>query len=245
MKVSKKQKKATRQKIIRAAVELMAEHGLKSTTMQKIARQASIGDATIYNYFPTKEAILLAYYSDRLEDCMVRIEAIEDFPEYSLAEKLQGFFETSLELYLPDREFVGKTFSAVFFTFSLDRKPLQALRERFTEMLHTIFQGAVEAEEIPAPVFKNLIYQLFWEYYLGVVFYWLEDRSDQFNQTSLLIDQSLDLACAVLKAGLVNKVFDLAAFLFRHHILNRLDFLTQPFEAVHVFKRRIMADDNE
>ena len=217
----------------------MTEKGLKAATMQKIARAASIGDATIYNYFPTKEAILLAYYEDRLEDCLVCLSSIEGFAEYTLQEKLQSFMETSLDLFLPDREFVAETFRQVFFSFSLDRKPLQSFRTRFSDAMHGFFVSAIEAGEIPEVVFKDMVYQIFWEYYLGVVLYWLKDRSEGFNLTSQLLDQSLSLACAVLQAGIINKLFDIGAFLFRNHVLSRLDLLTKPAEVVQTFGSRL------
>ena len=239
MKVSREQKEQNRQRIIMAAAELITEKGVKAATMQKISRLAKLGDATIYNYFPTKNAIFLAYYGDRLEDCLERLRAIEGFDEYTLSEKLQSFMETSFDLYLADREFVAQSFKIVFFSFSLDRKPLQPLQGRFTEILHEFFRTAVEAGEIPELVFKDMVYQIFWEYYLGMVLYWLKDRSDQFNQTSQLIDQSLSLLYAVLQAGVFNKLFDLAAFLFRNHVLSRLDLITRPAEAVHMIKNML------
>ena len=80
-----------------------------------IARQAGLGDATIYNYFPTKEAIVYAYYEEQLDESVKRLRVIPDFNEYSLQEQLQAFFETQLELFLPDREFVDISFRTSLF----------------------------------------------------------------------------------------------------------------------------------
>ncbi len=245
MKVSREQKEQNRQRIIRAATELITEKGVKAATMQKISRLAALGDATIYNYFPTKNAILLAYYGDRLEDCIERLQVIEGFDEYTLSEKLQSFMETSFDLYLADREFVAQSFKTVFLSFSLDRKPLQPLQGRFSEVLHEFFRTAEETGEIPGMVFKDVLYQLFWEYYLGMVLYWLKDQSEQFNQTSQLLDQSLGLIYAVLQAGVFNKLFDLVTFLFRNHVLSRLDLLTRPAEAVHILKNMLREGADE
>jgi AcrR family transcriptional regulator len=41
---------------------LVAEHGLRSVTMSKIAEMTGIGRATLYKYFPDVEAILLAWH---------------------------------------------------------------------------------------------------------------------------------------------------------------------------------------
>ncbi|MHC1712231.1 MAG: TetR/AcrR family transcriptional regulator [Solidesulfovibrio sp.] len=66
MKISEEQKRKNRDEIIRAAVDAITEKGMKGATMREIAKKAGLGDATIYNYFPTKEAIVYAYYEDQL-----------------------------------------------------------------------------------------------------------------------------------------------------------------------------------
>ena len=53
MKVSKKEKAKTRIKILEASVDVITEKGFKSASMREIARHAGVGDATIYNYFPS------------------------------------------------------------------------------------------------------------------------------------------------------------------------------------------------
>ena len=42
---------------------LVAEHGLASVTMSRIAAETGIGRATLYKYFPDVEAILLAWHA--------------------------------------------------------------------------------------------------------------------------------------------------------------------------------------
>ena len=90
MKVNQKQRLATRKKIIDAAVGVIIEKGFKSATMREIAKQAGIGDATIYNYFPTKEAILYGYYEDRLASAVEQVGGIEGFAGYTFQEQLQS-----------------------------------------------------------------------------------------------------------------------------------------------------------
>ena len=107
-----------------------------------------------------------------------------------------------------------------------------------------IFQAAVEIGEIPEQLFNEIIYQLIWDYYIGMVTYWLNDQSDQFTDTSLLIDRSLDLACAFLKAGILNKFFNMASFLFKNHVLSRMDFFKDQIETVHRIKMEFIGDQH-
>ena len=128
MKISQDQKKANRKTILRAAAELIAEDGLKATTMRKIAKAAGVGDATIYNYFPTKEAILYGYYHDHMQTCVEALKSIPDFSTFTLQEQLQTFFDTSLNAYLPDRDFVAQTFRLVLLGTSRDWAKIKPIR---------------------------------------------------------------------------------------------------------------------
>ncbi|WBO61737.1 helix-turn-helix domain-containing protein [Streptomyces camelliae] len=46
--------------VLETAVALAAEHGLARVTMSHIAKEAGIGRATLYTYFPDVQSILIA-----------------------------------------------------------------------------------------------------------------------------------------------------------------------------------------
>jgi len=245
MKISNEQKQINRRNIIQAAVDLTIKKGFKSATMREIARQAGVGDATIYNYFPTKEAILFAYYDEHFSHCIERLRGIKDFSTYALQEQLQVFFETSLELYLPDREFVSASFKTIFFSMSQQYRQLKTIRDRFIMISKDMLEAAVEAQEIPDQVFQDVLLQLFWDYYIGIVLYWLADDSEMFTDTSVLVDKSLDLTCSLLKAGVANKLFDMATYLFKNHVVNRMQLIKDRVDTFHYVKREFMGAINE
>ena len=62
MKISKEKQIKVKKQILNCAIDLISDNGYKKTSMSKIAKKAKIGEATIYNYFPTKEHILFEYY---------------------------------------------------------------------------------------------------------------------------------------------------------------------------------------
>lgn len=240
MKISHKQKKINRLKIIGIAVDVMIESGFKSATMRAIAKKAEIGDATIYNYFPTKESILFAYYEEKLNACIEKLKKIDKFNEYTLNEQLQTFFNIQLELFLPDREFIELSFKKIFFSLTQNYTQLKPIRDVFNQIVNDMFKAAIEVKEIPEQVFQEMIDYLFWDYYVGIVLLWLNDKSDQFEDTDILIDKSLDLFCSVLKSGLVNKAVDILSYLFKNHILGRLDGFKKQIDTLQLIKREFM-----
>jgi len=244
MKISKAQKLINREKIIAATVELVTSKDLKSATMREIARSAGLGDATIYNYFPTKEAILYGYYEDKFDQVTKMLKTIEDFNEYTFQEQLQTFFETKLEILLADREFLEKTFKTTFFALSQHYSRIRPIKDKFMAIVEDMFEAAIEVGEIPDQVFRELTIQFFWEYYIGVVIYWLKDDSDQFKSTSILIDKTIDLACTTIRTGIGNKLFDMGIFLFKNHVLSRMDFIKDQVDTMHGIKKKFMEEKN-
>ncbi|MBI9088887.1 MAG: TetR family transcriptional regulator [Desulfobacterium sp.] len=240
MKISKEQKETNRRAIISAMVDIVTDQGFKAATMKKIARQSGLGDATIYNYFPTKEAILFGYYTDHFTACTQGLKRVTDLNEYSLQEQIQTFFETSFDLFLKDREFVALTFKQTFFSYSQNYKLLKPIRASFTAIIRDMVEAAAEVGEIPEQVFQEVIVQLFMDFYIAMTAYWIADRSDNFNDTAILIDKSLGLAVAMLKAGIANKVLDITVFLFRTHILNNLGAVKDGMETMRSIKRNFM-----
>lgn len=223
MKISAKSKAKNRKAILDATVDLVIEQGFRAATMRAIARKAGVGDATIYNYFPTKDAIFYAYYEDRFAAAAEGLEASQGLGWYSLQERLQALFEELLGVFLPDREFIQATFRPVFFSLPPNIREMKPIQAHFFAAVSRSFAAAREKGELEELVLEDLVVRLFWDYFLGVAAYWLRDESEQFSATSILIDKTMGLGCAVLKAGVVGKAIDIFAFLFRHHVVSLLD----------------------
>ena len=61
MSLREKKKIETRNKIFEIAGRLFKEKGFENTTVDEITREAGIGKGTFFNYYPTKEAILVDF----------------------------------------------------------------------------------------------------------------------------------------------------------------------------------------
>lgn len=240
MKISTKQKMENRRAILDAAVDLMIEKGFRAMSMRAVARKAGIGDATIYNYFPTKESLIHGYYLEALETAADSLARVEDYDSFTLRERLQVLFETILEGYLADREFVDETFSSVFFRPVPAGKGMRAIRARFLEIIKEQFEAVVESGELPDMMLKELVYHCIWDYFVAVTLYWLRDDSEQFSNTTVFIDKSLDLGYTMLKAGVLDKVTGLASFLFKSHVLSRIEVLMDERDTFSKLKEEFM-----
>ena len=71
-------RRAVRDATLDTAAALVAEHGLASVTMSKIAEETGIGRATLYKYFPDVEAILVAWHERQVTGHLEHLIAIRD-----------------------------------------------------------------------------------------------------------------------------------------------------------------------
>ncbi len=71
-------RRAVRDATLNTAAALVAEHGLASVTMSKIAEETGIGRATLYKYFPDVEAILVAWHERQVTSHLEHLIAIRD-----------------------------------------------------------------------------------------------------------------------------------------------------------------------
>jgi AcrR family transcriptional regulator len=66
--------------IMDATATLVAQQGLRSVTMSQIADGAGIGRATLYKYFPSVEAILLAWHERQIGAHLAQLAEVRDRP---------------------------------------------------------------------------------------------------------------------------------------------------------------------
>src|ERR1700688_1405907 len=63
-----------RERLFRAALDLFAQHGFADTTVEDITNSADVGKGTFFNYFPSKDHILLAFAEMQLAKLQSIIE---------------------------------------------------------------------------------------------------------------------------------------------------------------------------
>ncbi|TWJ22968.1 TetR/AcrR family transcriptional regulator [Micromonospora endolithica] len=91
-----------RERIIDAAIELVAEEGVAKASMAALAQRAGIGRATVYKYFPDVEHALLAHVEREVDDCHAALRAVHVREEDPVA-RLRGCIEALLAYFASQR----------------------------------------------------------------------------------------------------------------------------------------------
>lgn len=92
-------RREVREAILDTTATLVAEHGLLSVTMSRIAEKTGIGRATLYKYFPDVEAILFAWHERQISGHLEHLAEVRDQaePEARLAAVLEAYALISRE----------------------------------------------------------------------------------------------------------------------------------------------------
>jgi AcrR family transcriptional regulator len=191
MRVTAEAKTETRQRILDAATELFQTEGWHNTTTRAIAVAAGIATGTLFNYFPTKEAIAATLVADALQGSTRGDQSSLEADLFTLIwsglSKLRNF-----------RNFLGPAGETIFSPLarSSPQSPGEAIRIDHLELVET----TIGAHGFPGPL-SAVALQLYWTLYLGVFAFWAADDSPGQEDTLALLDQSLKLYVASLNIG--------------------------------------------
>ncbi|MBF0171790.1 MAG: hypothetical protein HQK87_12030, partial [Nitrospinae bacterium] len=139
--------------------------------------------------------------------------------------------QTWLDRLGEDRSFVTEAFPRIFLSPVAVTPDALAVRDRYRAMAGDILAAAVEVEELPPSADSELVRALLWDFFVGVVSYWLRDRSDGFDNTAQLVDKATRLAESVLKTRILDHGMELVTFLFRSHVVAPFESASRAFDA--------------
>jgi AcrR family transcriptional regulator len=95
-----------RERIIDAAIELVAEEGVAKASMAALAQRAGIGRATVYKYFPDVEHALLAHVEREVDECRSALLAVLARDSDPVV-RLRGCIEALLGYFASQRHRLG------------------------------------------------------------------------------------------------------------------------------------------
>jgi AcrR family transcriptional regulator len=188
----------TRRRIYEAAMAMFREKGFEQTTMRDIAAKAGVALGGAYYYFSSKEAIVLAFYGEMQESSHESIvQAMSGHKK--LKDRIRCIMEKRFELLEPNRKFCDALFRHApdskdpLSPFSEETRPI---RERAIEHFRIAAEGG--DVKVPSDLKPHLPY-LLWLYQMGLILFWLYDRSPGQQRTEKLMEKSLGLLVNLLR----------------------------------------------
>jgi AcrR family transcriptional regulator len=187
MRVTAQTKSETRKRILESARRLFAGNGYESTTTRDIAREAGIATGTLFNYFPTKEAIVACLASEAVGDALAETEGVAGGAE-TLEEGLFAVVAAGLRKLKPLRKHLPALLETSLSPLAVTVDEESAsLRAGHLEAVAALAAGHGYGELPPTAL------QLYWTLYTGVLVFWANDRSPKQEDTLALIDDSVNM----------------------------------------------------
>jgi AcrR family transcriptional regulator len=191
MRVTAEKKRETRRRIVACARKLFNDKGFEQTTTRYIAEAAGIAAGTMFNYFPSKEALAMTIVAETLAEARAQYEARLRGDE-TLDEALFAHVAVGLRHLAPHRNYVGGVLETALSPFAKESVCEQAQQLRISH-LETVREliSSRGGPTTQAPTAVNM--HLYWTLYLGVLSFWAADESPKQEDTLVVLDQSMRL----------------------------------------------------
>jgi AcrR family transcriptional regulator len=176
----------TRTLILETALRLFRERGYDRTTMRAIAEEAGVSVGNAYYYFASKEHLVQGFYDLIAAEHRERLPAVlagrRDF-----GDRLRTALEVWMAIAAPYHEFSAQLFknaadpASPLSPFSAESEPA---RNAMIELYRAVLAGS--DAKLDADL-AAMLPELLWLYHMGIVLYWVYDRSPDTARTTRLV----------------------------------------------------------
>ena len=176
---------------------LFLARGYEQTTMRAIAEEAGVALGNAYYYFESKEQLIQAFYGRTHVEHLAASAQILDSGG-TLRDRLLAVMHAKLDTIEPYHQFAGALFRTAadpgspLNPFSEDSGPV---REEATALFRAVVDGSTT--RVPDDLRAELP-RLLWTYHMGVILYWIHDRSAGRARSRRLVDRSVDLIARLI-----------------------------------------------
>lgn len=189
----------TRGKILAAAIELFQRQGFEQTTMRGIALEAKVATGAAYYYFDSKDAIVMAFYEQSAAEMQPLLEeALANGKD--LKGRIEGLLEVKFRQFEPNRSLLG-----ALAAHADPQHPLSPFSEQTREIRErdvAYFARALDGTRVRiTPDLGPVLPRLLWMYQMGLILFWIYDRSEGQKRTRALVEKSLPIVVRLIQAA--------------------------------------------
>ena len=156
MSLREKKKIETKNKIFEVAGRLFKEKGFENTTVDEITTKAGIAKGTFFNYFSTKEMLLL-YFGEQKEELIYDLIEKESMKHIPIKTKIKNILVFIAESCEKDKELTKlfifeSTRYMGHFCFGSDYNKCKDRFHRLTEFIYDLLEESAKNGEIKAGI---------------------------------------------------------------------------------------------
>lgn len=180
MSLREKKKLETKNKIFEVSGRLFKEKGFENTTVDEITKEAGIAKGTFFNYFPTKEALLM-YFADQKDELIYNLIEKETIKSIPVKEKIKNLLVFLAESYEKDKELTKLVMfeyhrNIIHTGFTSD-EPKNSIH-RLSKILYDFLEEGIEKREIKNNIEVKKAAENLTAIYFHSLIMWLKSESD-------------------------------------------------------------------
>lgn len=201
--------KKTKKKI--QIAEAAADRYLKNErfSYESIADKLGMDVKEIMEHFPSRRSMLEFYYEAQLIRYQEISSKIDEYDQFSLAEKTSNLILTLFDLFSEKREFVAKCYSRII----VCRRGTTP----FEKLILSQFDEFISADQNKSTILgllnSSALHKVLLYHFHGFVKFWIKDNSENFQKTMELIDKWAALFESIAYSDVTDKAASLAKFL--------------------------------
>jgi AcrR family transcriptional regulator len=195
---------AARDRLYETAMRMIARRGYEATTLRDIATEANVSVGLLYRYFPSKQAVITALYDELSADFAREAAAMRPG---RWRDRFIFAMATSIAVLQPHRVtlralipvLIGDPDDGVF------GEATAFSRQRVQQVFADAVDGSSDA---PKPLLAAALGRLLYLAHLGVLLWWLLDKSPKQRTTAALValtQQLLPSVALALRLPLVRR----------------------------------------
>ena len=185
-------------RILDSALELFRQEGFEAATMRAIAAKAGVATGAAYYYYPSKEAIVMAFYRRSCDEMQAGIqEALQDIS--GLENLLYELILAKIKYFKPNREVLR----ALLRNGADPRHPLSPFSSETKEIREidiAWFQQILTISSVRIPRDLSLhMPEVLWLFQMGIIFFWVTDDSAAQARTARLLKLAVRIVARLVQ----------------------------------------------
>jgi AcrR family transcriptional regulator len=188
----------TRKLVVDTALGLFREQGYDRTTMRAIASAAGLSPGNAYYYFPSKQHLVQHFYAEiQAEHRQHATAALND--SQAFGDRLAGVLKAGLAVMAPYHAFAA-SFIKVAIEPGSPLSPFSDESAHSRELSVSLFRDVVDGANLALDQrLREELPGLLWLAYLGLILFWVYDRSQGQTRTLALVDAAVPVLVRLLK----------------------------------------------
>jgi AcrR family transcriptional regulator len=165
--------------------------------MREIAKEAGVALGAAYYYFDSKDALVMAFYERAQEELTLLVDQAL-LRTKGLEERLRAVIEIKFQYFAPNRKLMGALSAHIDPEHPLSpfSEQTQGIRERDIGF----FSSAIEGSKVRIAEDLGVhLAQVIWLYQMGLILFWVYDRSPRQATTRKLFEKSLSIVVTLIK----------------------------------------------